>query len=198
MTFAFICTPYVFNSAEDAAARSASPLGPPRVGPAIYAKRSFFVGFGRQPDSPCQVIKISCRMIHLNPAQITSSHRILTKLSPTGARLPIHQRECTSRSGSRRVGERATEVVEARSVKGASMNLFCWYAACTLALALCPAPAPGQGEWASLRFTHLEMRDSCGASGSRWTRVEAPDALAEASHAYEENVCATLGRGDRP
>src|ERR1041385_2387353 len=76
------------------------------------------------------------------------------------------------------------------------MSRFLRCAAWILAGALCPAGAAAQGEWASLRFTHLEMRDSCGVGDTRGP-FAAPQAIAEATRVYEENVCSTLGRGDR-
>jgi len=77
------------------------------------------------------------------------------------------------------------------------MSRFCWYATSILAvLALGAAPAAAQSEWASLRLTNLEMRDPCGSGGSR--HVDVREALSETLRAYEESVCSTLGRGDRP
>jgi hypothetical protein len=73
-----------------------------------------------------------------------------------------------------------------------------WYLGAMLAAAgLGPAPSAAQSERASLRFTNLEMRDPCGVGASRWTYVEASETLSVASRAYEENVCSTLGRGER-
>jgi hypothetical protein len=76
------------------------------------------------------------------------------------------------------------------------MSRWCYAGVILAAVALGPLPAAAQSERPSLRFTNLEMRDSCRTGASRWA-YEARGALPEASHAYDENICSTLGRGER-